>query len=110
MLEQILMAVLGACSGAVATVFIIKTMFKPIDLMEDLVDFAVNDTEMQKKLFLLGVLLGNGIKSGIGLNPRGGKFKMEDLIGMALAQFLGPKTGETGLPENPYKKFFSGEK
>jgi len=107
MLEYVVGGIIGALTGVLCTYVIMKKMFKPLEIAEDLMDFIISDTEMQKKIYLLGALLGNGIKSGIGLNPKRGKFRFEDLIGMALSQFLAKKQGEVS-GENPFQKLLSG--
>lgn len=100
MIENILTVCISVLCGAVATYVIIKKLVNPIDLTEEIVNFIVSDEEMQKKLVLIGALIGNGIKTGIGLNPKSGKYKFEDLISQVLASFFLPKiTGEAQTSE-----------
>lgn len=108
MIDIVVGCIIGSLCGIIGTYAILKKHFKPLEITEDLIDFIVSDVEMQKKVFLLGAILGNGIKSGIGLNPRKGKFRFEDLIGMALQQFFLKNPNQSGIPENPFKKVFSG--
>jgi hypothetical protein len=90
-IENLITVVISVFSGAIVTYIIIKKMFNPLEILEESMDFLVNDSEMQKKIYVLGALIGNGIKSGVGLNPKTGKFKLDDLISMALASFFGNK-------------------
>lgn len=106
MIEQILTVVISILCGGLVTYVIIKSMVKPEEIVEDIMNFIVQDAEMQKKVFVLGAILGNGIKSGVGLNPRGGKFKFEDLIAGALAQFFMPKTESEAQTSEPLKNIF----
>ena len=66
MFEYIVSGIIGALTGALCTYVIAKRMIKPLEIAEDLIDYIVTDVEMQKKVFLIGNLLGNGIKSGVG--------------------------------------------
>lgn len=58
------------------------------DNFADLLDIVVTDTEMQKKVYVLGVLLGNGIKAGVGLAKKGGKFSLDGLISDGIGQLF----------------------
>lgn len=117
MIENILYVFLGAFCGAISTYAIIKFTLNPTKIIEEITDFIVSDEEMQKKIFLLGNIIGNGIKSGVGLQPKAGKFKFEDLIGMAIANWFMPQQQtaqqiqQQQIPQPPphYKKIFSGE-
>ena len=61
---------------------------------ESILDTSLNDTELQKKIYSLGVLAGSGAKQGIGIgNTGGGKFKMSNLIAIGAAKFLGLDLG-----------------
>jgi len=61
---------------------------KILEYCDIVLDGVTQDTEMQKKVYLMGVLIGNGIKSGAGFAGGKGKFKFQDLIGMALPQLF----------------------
>lgn len=69
-----------------------EKILKDLINVEKLIDSAlnyVNDNEsVQKRIYAVGALLGNGAKAGIGLNTGSGKFKWTDLIGMAAQSFF----------------------
>jgi len=113
MLEYIIMGSMGFLSGLVSIYLAKKLWIKPdfvLEISDVLLDEITNNPELQKKLYLLGAILGNGIKSGIGINAKGGKFKFEDLIGQAIAMMFTPKTESQQSPVSDYyKKFVSGE-
>lgn len=55
-------------------------------------DFT-NDEKLQKSLYTVGVLIGNGVKAGVGLQKRGGKMSLTDLIVQSVAgKFLNQST------------------
>ena len=60
-----------------------------LEITDDMLSELSQNVDMQKKVYLLGVILGQGIKQGVGLSAKGGKFKIENLIGAALEGFLG---------------------
>lgn len=104
--ENVLLSLAMAVTSAVITallVFLIaywalkthKIENVIIDSMETLVKEISNDPELQKNVYAMGALLGNGAKGGLGLNMRGGKFKLEDIIIGALGQFLGGNKQES---------------
>lgn len=57
------------------------------DIKDDIQEW-LNTENGQKAIYLIGTLIGNGAKAGIGLSKGSGKFKMEDLIGQAIGSFL----------------------
>lgn len=57
--------------------------------IENVIRDVSEDVELQKKLYQLGGIMGNGVKSGLGLQTRGGKFKIEDLLMGLASKFLG---------------------
>jgi len=74
-----------------------------LEKVEDIVDGLLSNEENQKKLFALGGLIGQGIKTGVGINPRtSGKFKFQDIITQIIGGYLGlgqqqqnqPQTGQ----------------
>jgi hypothetical protein len=107
MLEQIAYLVIGAIMSAFTTIVIIKLTVnsnKIIEISQDFLDEIAVNTELQRKIYILGVLLGNGIRSGIGIGGKGGKFKFEDVIGQGLAtlfQSMFGKTEQSEIPRNP---------
>lgn len=58
------------------------------DIVDESLDRLVNEPEMQKRLYLAGVIVGQGIKQGIGIQGKGGKFKFENIIGQAIGAVL----------------------
>jgi hypothetical protein len=57
--------------------------------IENVIRDVSEDVELQKKLYQLGGIMGNGVKAGVGLTSRGGKFKLDDLIMGLASRFLG---------------------
>lgn len=108
MFESILISAVTVAIGGLMTYTIIKKTVNInyiLEVSDVLLDELTQNTEMQKKMYLLGVLLGNGIKTGIGLTKGRGKFKMEDLIGMGMEYFFNrnkPQQTPT-VEENPFK-------
>jgi hypothetical protein len=102
MLEYTVSFVVAGLIGAISAYAIVKralNMERIVYISEEIIDNmlekATQDAETQKRIYVLGALLGQGIKSGIGLQKTSGKFKMEDIISMAVGQFLqGGKLGQ----------------
>lgn len=104
MIEQLMISVLSVGIGILGTLIVIKLQFgndRILEYVDVVLDGVTQDTEIQKKLYLVGVLVGNGIKSGVGLTKGRGKFGMEDLVGMGLQHFFGwgKESGQT--PQQP---------
>jgi len=70
--------------------------------VEDIIDGLLNNEATQKKLFMLGGLIGQGIKTGIGISSgTSGKFKLQDVIGQIVSKYLlgqqpQPETSQAG--------------
>ena len=86
---------LGFLSGFLGTYIMLKNTLKSnavMDLTEDILvnflDKVQSDAEIQKRIYILGGILGQGIKSGVGLSGKTGKFKFEDLVGSLIGGFL----------------------
>jgi len=83
-------------SGAIAslcTYIVSKRIVKnAIAEVKDEIFFSLQDEEMQKFLFSVGALIGQGVKSGIGLKARSGKFHWQDLIAQIIGQWVSQKT------------------
>jgi len=81
------------CLAAIMFVYWLLKSHKIEDMITNSIENVIRDVsedvELQKKLYQLGGLLGNGVKSGIGLQTRGGKFKLDDLAMSLAAKFLG---------------------
>lgn len=91
MLEYIITGLIGAGMGLLGTYVGIKLMLKPeiiLDFSDVLLDEVSKNAEFQKRIYVLGALLGQGVKSGVGLPLGRGKMKMEDIIVGAIGQFL----------------------
>ena len=82
---------IGVGLAAASMYVIAKTLTKPEKLM-DTFDYFLNEltqnVEMQKKVYVLGILLGQGIASGAGLKGKGGKFKLDDIVGQGIGMFI----------------------
>lgn len=98
MLESILISALTMAFSGLMAYAIGKKLTSTnriLEISDVLIDEITQNSEMQKKLYLIGVLIGNGVKAGVGLPKGKGKFKLDDLIGNAIAQmFLGNKSQE----------------
>ena len=100
MSEQILNAVIPFVMGAIGTTvggyFIIKKVKSQAgNIVLDLIDEITPELpkllakeEVRQFVYSLGVLAGNGAKSGVGLGTKGGKFKFEDLLLMGAQAIL----------------------
>lgn len=87
--------IIGALSpllGGLGAYVIIKKYINRDFLMselENIIDEIANNKEFQQKIYMAGAILGQGVKGGLGLPGAGrGKFKIEDIVGMAIQQFL----------------------
>ena len=97
MWEYIISPIIGVLCGAISTYVIAKRMINTdriVDYAYAILDETMENVEMQKRVYGFGVLLGNGIKNGVGLSSKGGKFKFEDLIMQGIASFILPRTKE----------------
>ena len=56
-------------------------------------------------LFGIGAMLGNGIKSGVGITKGTGKFKWQDIIGQIASQFIMQKFQPQQQPEQQQQGF-----
>jgi hypothetical protein len=54
---------------------------KILEIVEDISDEIMTNKELQGKLYTVGAILGNGVRQGIGINTKGGKFKLDNIIG-----------------------------
>ena len=57
------------------------------NVKDDVFDYLQTENGA-KMLFGIGAMLGNGIKSGVGLQKSTGKFKWQDIIGQIASQFI----------------------
>lgn len=87
----ILTSVLGVLMGFIGATVAIKKWIKPeiiLQFSDMILDEFTDNMEYQKKVYLIGGLLGQGVKAGLGLPKTGGKFKIEDAIGQLLGSFI----------------------
>ena len=92
MYEEILYIALTVLMSATTTYLMGKYLVSDERIMsklEMILNNLVNDVEMQKKVYLLGTLLGSGIAKGSGIQGSGGKFKLEDVIAQGASAFIG---------------------
>jgi len=104
MYETLVYSLIGALMGGSITYVIAKRMVntdKIIEISDELLTEIVSNVEMQKKIYAVGVLLGNGIKQGIGIQTKGGKFKWEDVLMQGIAAFVQGKLKPQPQGENP---------
>ena len=100
MWEYALMGLIGFGSGFfgmyIASKHLVNSHFF-MQILDDLFDEAMNNEVFQKRIYVIGALLGNGIKQGVGLSPSRGKMKFQDIITQAIAGMILPKI--TGAAE-----------
>lgn len=92
MYEEYIWSILLIVGSILLNLFVLKRMIsdeKIMDKIDLILSNMVNDVEMQKKVYLLGTLLGSGIAKGSGIAGSGGKIKLEDVIAQGAAQFIG---------------------
>ena len=68
------------------------------NVKDDVFDYLQTENGA-KMLFGIGAMLGNGIKSGVGITKGTGKFKWQDIIGQIASQFIMSK-----LPMQPQQE------
>lgn len=88
--------IIGTLSGILGSYVVIKRSMRPeriYGLLEDVTDMVREDTAMQQKIYGIAGLAGQGFIAGSGLKgimpSKGGKFRMEDLIGMGAQAIFG---------------------
>jgi len=102
MLETIMGGVISGLMLLIGTMYISKKLEKTIESEKKKAKTEIqawlNSENGQKALFTIGAIIGNGAKSGFGLTQKTGKFKMEDLIGQIVGNYVLPKVlGQNGL-------------
>lgn len=68
-------------------IYIGKTVFLD-EILEELIKSIANNEELQKNIYAIGGLIGNGAKNGLGIAPKSGRFKWQDLIGELAVGFI----------------------
>jgi len=103
MIELFVMVTVSFLTGIGGMYLASKTILKQdkiLDISEDVIknafDMLFKDVEMQKQVYSVGVLFGNGLKTGLGLQKTGGKHKMEDLVQQGIGAFLSNIVGRIG--------------
>ena len=74
-----------------------------LDKIDLITDEIMKNDELQKKVYAIGALLGSGIAQGTGLQKKGGKFGLQELIMQIAGQWLagkgvGTTTGQEQKP------------
>ena len=84
MYEAIIGSVLGASCGILGTYLIAKKAFsveRLLDIFEDLTDEILTNSEYQKRIYVIGNLIGKGLIDGTGLKTASkGKKGLEGMI------------------------------
>lgn len=94
MFEYILASAIGSLCGAGMTYVVLKKLFNDAFLIEkiDVITTEIcSDEELQRKLYSIGALLGNGIASGAGFQKKGGKYGLQDLLMQVAGQWFANK-------------------
>ncbi len=84
----------------------VKTQFIDDKIHEIMTDFLISvqtDDDLQKEVYSIGALIGNGVKSGIGFTKSGGKFGFKDIMAQIASGFINkyiPVTGEAPQRED----------
>lgn len=95
--------IIGALSGSIGSYVIFKIVKRS---MKHDIEEWLNSERGQKAIYTIGVLLGNAIKQGVGLGSSGGKLKLENIIGQAIAGFIQSKipigTAQTPIEQPQY--------
>lgn len=96
---------MASISGIVAGLIVaipVYLMFRRLNFetilrnsVEDIIEDVSNDEKLQRNIYNMGVLLGNGAKGGLGLSRGKGKFSLTDLIMNAAGQFIEKKMGSS---------------
>lgn len=59
------------------------------EIAEILISDSLSDAEFQKVVKEIGVMFGQGLAQSVGVGGKGGKFKLEDIIGLVVMRYLG---------------------
>jgi hypothetical protein len=109
MFEQIAITAIGCILAPIMTYAILKRTMKTekiLEISDELLTEITSNVEMQKKVYLIGVLVGKGIIDATGMKTGGGKFKLDNVIGQGIGMFIeqmfsGQKK-ESGESVNPF--------
>jgi len=92
MIELVIGSLLGGIFTSIGlgvlVFYLLRTAKFNVIIEDFLSELAVNEG-LQKNLYTLGALVGNGAASGAGLQKRSGKFGWNDIIMQIAANYLG---------------------
>jgi len=94
MLEYLALVAFGGLSslcGGLVTYAILRKVTSDdaiLDKIDLITDEVMKNEEMQKKVYSIGALIGSGIASGAGLQKKGGKFSLQDLVMQVAGQWI----------------------
>jgi len=104
MWEIILSGLIYALFGSISTLIGLWIMAKRsmnigylVKITDELLGEVGNNQEFQRKIYLLGGLLGSGVRSGIGLQKSGGKRSWQDLAIQIAGDYLLKKQPSQGV-------------
>jgi len=96
MLEYIGVGIISFVCGALGATIALKIAFKTINIPEiieegaiNLMDTVLTETEMQKRVYQIGLLVGSGIRQGVGIGKGSGKFGFDQILQKGLAMIFG---------------------
>ena len=106
-IQAILSVVLSGVILSIPTYIIAKREIENIknSLFED-IEYYFNSEKGQKLIFSIGALIGNGAKSGIGLNLPKQKGGLEGFLMNIASQFIQNKLVKSELVQNEVKQGF----
>jgi hypothetical protein len=107
-MSEVILAVsaIASFSIAIGTLLYVKRSMSTENILnkiDELSDEIMTNKELQGKLYTVGAILGNGIRQGIGINAKGGKFKLDNIIGEVVSG-LAQKYLGMGQQEQPQQK------
>lgn len=92
-----LLAVTSLLLFPIATYIVAKKIKN--DAIDDVLGYLESD-EGLKYIYKLGVVAGSGVRQGVGLGKKGGKFSMEDIVGQAIGGFIQNIMPQQNQPSN----------
>lgn len=94
MLEIIVSSVIGVLSGVIGTYAMLRMAKNKgffLDIFEDFIYDIADNEDLQKKVYLIGGLLGSGVRQGVGIGKKGGKLSLENLVMQFIQGYIAPK-------------------
>ena len=89
-----MLSLLGSLMGGIVTYIILKRTISDdaiLDKIDFITDEIMKNEDLEKKVYSIGALLGSGIAQGTGLQKKGGKFGIQDLVMQVAGQWLAGK-------------------